>query len=149
MRISPDSFLRIAPAVHDDCIEIAGELVPITPENALKIKQAVLAWLGRHRAPRAELAKAQAGQDAALRGLLSYSLTKLKRLGRDLDRVLAKCPGGFLWGGRPRPQPDPLAGLGLVPNPSRKGASGAVQVDCPISVNLGTLAPDCAGTWPV
>jgi hypothetical protein len=67
----------------------------------------------------------ETGQDAALRGLLSYSLTKLKRLQRDLDRILAWRPGGFLWGGRPRPQPDPLVGLGLVPNPSRTGASGA------------------------
>jgi len=118
MRISPDSFRRIAPAVHDDCIEIAGELVPITPENALKIKQALLAWQKDSQRARAELAKAQAanasiislnsrldaclaemsailggpreaGQDAALGGLLSYSLTKLKRLQRDLDRILA------------------------------------------------------------
>jgi hypothetical protein len=44
MRISPDSFRRIAPAIQEDFIEIAGEFVPITPENALKIKQAVLAW---------------------------------------------------------------------------------------------------------
>ena len=44
MRISPDSFRRIAPAIQEDSIEIAGDLVPITPENALKIKQAVLAW---------------------------------------------------------------------------------------------------------
>jgi len=43
-QLSPDSFRRIAPAVHGDSIAIAGELVPITPENALKIKQAVLAW---------------------------------------------------------------------------------------------------------
>jgi len=118
MRISPDSFRRIAPAVHDDCIEIAGQLVPITPENALKIKQAVLAWQEDSQRARAELAKAQAanasiislksrldaclaeisailggpreaGQDAALRGLPSYSLTKLTRLQRDLDRILA------------------------------------------------------------
>jgi len=112
------AFSLIVPAVHDDCIEIAGELVPITPENALKIKQAVLAWQKDSQRARAELAKAQAanasiislksrldaclaemsailggpreaGQDAALRGLLSYSLTKLKRLQRDLDRILA------------------------------------------------------------
>jgi hypothetical protein len=118
MRISPDFFRRIAPAVHDDCIEIVGELVPITPGNALKIKQAVLAWQKDSQRARAELAKAQAanasiislksrldaclaemsailggpregGQDAALRGLLSYTLTELKRLQRDLDRILA------------------------------------------------------------
>ena len=34
----------------------------------------------------------EAGQDAALRGLLSYSLTRLKRLQRDLDRILAYGP---------------------------------------------------------
>jgi len=118
MRISPDSFRRIAPAIQEDCIEIAGELVPITPENALKIKQALLPWQKDSQRARAEPVKAQAanasiislksrldaclaemsatlggpreaGQDAALRGLLSYSLTKLKRLQRDLDRILA------------------------------------------------------------
>jgi hypothetical protein len=118
MRISPDSFRRIAPAIQEDSIEIAGELVPITPENAPKIKQALLALQQDTQRARAELAKAQAanasimglksrldacfaemsailggprdaGQDAALRGLLSYSLSKLKRLQRDLDRILA------------------------------------------------------------
>ena len=43
MRISPDSFRRITPAIQEDSIEIAGKLVPFSPENALKIKQAVLA----------------------------------------------------------------------------------------------------------
>jgi hypothetical protein len=38
------AFRLIAPAIQEDCIEIAGELVPITPENALKIKQALLIW---------------------------------------------------------------------------------------------------------
>jgi hypothetical protein len=40
---------------------------------------------------------------------------------------------------RPRPQPHPLVGLGLLPNPSRTGASGAVQGDRPTghsSVNV-------------
>jgi hypothetical protein len=31
----------------------------------------------------------EASQDPALRGLFSYSPTKLKRLQRDLDRILA------------------------------------------------------------
>jgi len=60
MRISPDSFRRIAPAIQEDSVEIAGQLVPITPENALKIKQAVLAWQKDTQRARAELAKAQA-----------------------------------------------------------------------------------------
>jgi len=96
MRISPDSFRRIAPAIQHDSIEIAGELVPITPENALQIKQALLAGQENSRldACLAEMSAIlggprEAGQDAALRGLLSYSLTKLKRLQRDLDRILA------------------------------------------------------------
>jgi hypothetical protein len=38
----------------------AGELVPITPENALKIKQAVLTWQKDSQRARAELATAQA-----------------------------------------------------------------------------------------
>ena len=70
MRISPDSFRRIAPAIQEDSIEIAGDLVPITPENALKIKQAVLAWQKDSQRARAELAKAQAA-NASIIGLKS------------------------------------------------------------------------------
>jgi hypothetical protein len=115
MQISTDSYRRIAGVIHDDSIEIGGELVPITPENALKIKQAVLALQKESERARAELAKAQAahptitglknrleacfqemsaladgprelGEDAALRGLVRYSLSKLKRLLRNIDR---------------------------------------------------------------
>ena len=118
MQISADSYRRIAGAIHDDSIEIAGEPVPITPENALKIKQAVLALQKDSQRARAELAKAQAahptitnlknrleacfeemssmanrpleaGEGAALHGLVRYSLSKLKRLLRDLDRISA------------------------------------------------------------
>ena len=115
MQISADSYRRIAGVIHDDSIEIGGELVPITPENALKIKQAVLALQKESERARAELAKAQAahptitglknrleacfqemsaladgprefGEDAALRGLVRYSISKLKRLLRNIDR---------------------------------------------------------------
>jgi hypothetical protein len=116
MQISADSYRRIAGVIHDDSIEIGGELVPIAPENALKIKQAVLALQKESERARAELAKAQAahptiiglknrleacfhemsalaggprelGEDAALRGLVRYSISKLKRLLRTLDRL--------------------------------------------------------------
>jgi hypothetical protein len=65
----------------------------------------------------------------------------MERSSRSADVPPRSCPaqvlttaGGILWGGRPRPQPDPLVGLGLVPNHSRRGASGAVQGDRPTRV---------------
>jgi len=83
-------------------------------------------WQKDSQHARAELAKAQAAnastislksrldtclaETSALLGLLSYSLTKLKRLQRDLDRVLAGSPtpwSGLAWfrtqAGRGRP----------------------------------------------
>ena len=56
-------------------------------------------------------------------------------------------PGGFLWGGRPRPLPGALVGLGLVPNQNRTGASGAVQGDRPtgiVKVRAGQNTRDAA-----
>ena len=116
MQISADSYRRIAGAIHGDCIEIAGELLAITAENAPKIKQAVLALQKENERARADLAKAQAahptitglknrleacfqemaamaegplepGEGPALRGLVRYSISKLKRLLRTLDRL--------------------------------------------------------------
>jgi len=86
MRISPDSFRRIAPAVHEDSIEIAGELVPITPENTLKIKQAVLAWQKDSQRTRAELAKAQAAE-------MSVILGGPREAGQDAVRPTGTRPG--------------------------------------------------------
>ena len=114
MQISEDSYRRIAGAIRGEYIEIDGELLPIAPENAPRIKRAVLALRRESQRARAELAKAQAahptitalkdrldacfqemsamaagpldpGDDAALRGLVRYSLNQLKRLLRDLD----------------------------------------------------------------
>ena len=38
--ISPETYRQIQPKVHDDCLEIAGEMVPILPENAARIREA-------------------------------------------------------------------------------------------------------------
>ena len=39
--VSPETYRQIQPKVHDDCLEISGELVPILPENAARIREAV------------------------------------------------------------------------------------------------------------
>ncbi|HEY2014170.1 MAG TPA: hypothetical protein VGH38_11760 [Bryobacteraceae bacterium] len=41
INISPETYRRIAPQIQDDCLEIEGELVPIAPENAIRIREAV------------------------------------------------------------------------------------------------------------
>jgi hypothetical protein len=39
--ISPETYRHIQPQVHQDCLEISGEMVPILPENAARIREAV------------------------------------------------------------------------------------------------------------
>ena len=41
-RISPEVFRRISPQLNGETIEINGEPVPFTPENAPKIREAIL-----------------------------------------------------------------------------------------------------------
>jgi len=54
--ISPETYRHIQPKVHADAIEIAGEMVPVIPENAARIREAV-------NRLRAQLRKAQEGVD--------------------------------------------------------------------------------------
>jgi hypothetical protein len=107
-RISPESYRLLAPAVTPEGIEVDGESIPLTPENAPRIRKAV-------ETLRAELCRAQqaapdpgithlqirldacfdqmahlgrrpdAGTRAGLRGLITYSVNKLKRLEQSLD----------------------------------------------------------------
>ena len=105
-RLSPELYRLLAPAVSDEGIEIDGEIVPITPENAPRIRLAV-------QALRAELRSAQVpaqlpsitelkrrfdacfqelsilayspldpGTEAAWRGMIHYGQNKLKQLSR-------------------------------------------------------------------
>jgi hypothetical protein len=118
MRISENSYRRIAGAIHDDCLEIGGELVPIAPEHAPRIRAAVLELQKENERVRAELAKVQgahpsitslklrldacleevssmadrstdAGERAALQGLARYIIGRVKRVLRSLDRTPA------------------------------------------------------------
>jgi len=42
IRISPEQYRALAPDIRDQSIDIDGEPVPITPENAARIRRAVL-----------------------------------------------------------------------------------------------------------
>jgi hypothetical protein len=111
VRISPDSYRRIAPKIEGESIEIGDEKVAIIPENAARIRNAV------HRM-RAELQKSKEEvqvlsaprisnlqsrldvcfnemsrmtgrplpslESTALRGLLGYSLEHLTRISKSL-----------------------------------------------------------------
>jgi hypothetical protein len=109
VRISPQSYRAMQDKVKGDAIEIGGESIPITPENAPRIRQAIAAL-------RAELSNTQAaqaryslgitqilarvdacfddmsalgrrpldiGERAALQGLIRYTFNKIKRLSRN------------------------------------------------------------------
>jgi hypothetical protein len=108
IRISPQSYRAIQAAVKGDAIEVGGESIPITPENAPKIREAIAAL-------RAELRQAQdaqvryslgitqlqarldacfddisslsrrsldIGERAALQGLIRYTFKKIRHLVR-------------------------------------------------------------------
>jgi hypothetical protein len=104
-RISAESFRLIAPAVTEEGIEVDGAVIPITAENANRIRAAVQTLRARlHRAEEATPAPAismlvarmdawyeevsrmadrpllDAGDKTALKGLVQYSLDKLRRL---------------------------------------------------------------------
>ena len=108
VRISPQSYRAIADAVKGEAIELGGESIPITQENAPRIRQAIGAL-------RAELRQAEAaqtryslgitqlqarldacfedmsslcrrpldvGEQAAFEGLIRYTFNRLRRLAR-------------------------------------------------------------------
>ena len=108
IRISPQSYRAIQATVKGEAIQVGGESIPITPENAPRIRQAIVAL-------RAELRRSQSaqaryslgitelqarldawvedmsslsrrhldvGERAALHGLIHYTLNKIKRLSR-------------------------------------------------------------------
>jgi hypothetical protein len=108
IRISPQSYRAMQDKVKDDAIEIGGESIPLTPENAPRIRQAI----GALRAELSDTQAAQAryslgitqiqarldacfedmsslsrrpldvGERAALQALIRYTFKKIKRLAR-------------------------------------------------------------------
>ncbi|HYW46872.1 MAG TPA: hypothetical protein VE959_28655 [Bryobacteraceae bacterium] len=79
VRISPETYREIAPKIEGETIEIEGEMVPIIPENAARIRNAV-SFL------RNELQRAKKRDPSLLnllcdiRARLQYPLDKLKQL---------------------------------------------------------------------
>jgi len=113
-RISPQSYREIQGTMKGEAIEVVGESIPVTPENASRIRQAISAL-------RAELREAQAarvrsslgiielqarmdacleqmssvslrpldvGERAAFQSLIRYAFNKLKRVARQAERSL-------------------------------------------------------------
>jgi hypothetical protein len=111
IRISPQSYRAIQDTVKGEAIEVGGQSIPITPENAPRLRQAIGAL-------RAELRKAQAeqvrsnlgiielqarldacfedlsalslrlldvGERAAFQGLLRYTFNKIRRVARQVQ----------------------------------------------------------------
>jgi hypothetical protein len=106
--LSAESYRLLAPAVTEQGVEIDGALVAITPENAPRIRQAVEAIrkdLRRARqSPPVSISELQMRLDScfrdasalasfhsdletvsALRGLIAYSVDKLKRLSGSIE----------------------------------------------------------------
>ena len=49
--VSPETYRHIQPKVHDDCIEIAGEQVPILPDPGFGSASSQNPWVGRNNEP--------------------------------------------------------------------------------------------------
>jgi hypothetical protein len=56
--ISPETYRKLQPKVQDDSLEISGEMVPIVPENAVRIRDAVSRLRAELRQARDEARKA-------------------------------------------------------------------------------------------
>jgi hypothetical protein len=108
--IAPDKYKAIAPAVSEQGIEINGEVVPLTPENAPRIRKAVESVRAELRRAQEERStssvtelvsrfdawfrdvKVQAGhridlpKQAEIRGLTNYAINKLRELAATFPR---------------------------------------------------------------
>jgi hypothetical protein len=108
IRISPQSYRAIQAAVKGEALEVGGESIPITPENAPRIRQAVGALREELRNTQAAQARYSLGinqlqarlaacfedmsalslrsldirERAALNGLIRYTSRKIKHLAR-------------------------------------------------------------------
>jgi hypothetical protein len=106
IRISPQSYREMQDKVKGEIIEVGGESIPITPENAPRIRQAIAALRAEVRDTQAAqvryslgISQLQAridacfddmsalsrrsldvGERAGLQGLIRYTSNKLKRL---------------------------------------------------------------------
>jgi hypothetical protein len=103
-QVSAESYRLIAPAVTGECLEIDGEVIPITQENAVRIRQAVQTLRGdlrraRDREPHPDIiglrirleacftemsrkagSVLNAESKAGLQGLVGFSQDRLKRV---------------------------------------------------------------------
>jgi hypothetical protein len=108
IRISPQSFRTMQATVKGEAIEVGGESIPITPENAPRIRQAISALRTELRGTQAAQARyslgitqlqarldacfddmsslslrpLDVGERAAFEGLIRYAFNKLKRMAR-------------------------------------------------------------------
>jgi hypothetical protein len=108
IRISPQSYRTMQATVKGEAIEVGGESIPITPENAPRIRQSISALrteLRRTQAAQARyslgitqlqarldacfddmsslsLRPLDVGERAALQGLIRYTFNKVKRMAR-------------------------------------------------------------------
>jgi hypothetical protein len=108
IRISPRSYRNLPVTVKEEAIEVGGESIPLTPENAPRIRHAIGALRAELRSTQAAQARyslgitqlqarldacfedlsslgrrpLDAGERAALQALVRYSFNKIKRLAR-------------------------------------------------------------------
>ena len=80
MRISADSYRKIAEAVSEDGITFGGEKIPISPENSDRIAEAVNALRDQAGETATDNSKPQEGSVAAARRRLLACVAEMTRL---------------------------------------------------------------------
>jgi hypothetical protein len=93
VRISPETFRKVGGAVSRAGIEIGGEIVPIRPENALRISKAVEALRQARKPEKPSLKSAESMLEASLAAL--NELTGMGLEGDDKERLLGLIAHGL------------------------------------------------------
>lgn len=82
--LSPETYRQLASQIDGDAIEIDGQLVPIVPENAARIRDAVRTLRARLREAAAQAGPIQRSF-ANIRGRLDSAFHQIERLGRSVS----------------------------------------------------------------
>jgi hypothetical protein len=96
VRISPESFRAIAPAVKDNAIEWNGERIPLSPENSKRIAAAVQAIREEAQKPAGVPRKIAAPGSVSYRKRLEEINDKLREISDELQHICEIAPEGSI-----------------------------------------------------
>lgn len=90
VNVSPETYRKIAPKIHDHQIEIDGVMVPIIPENAIRIRDAVNRMRAQLRQAQDAAAKANDDLDVLTSPEVTGLQTRLDACFADMRRLFPR-----------------------------------------------------------